>query len=172
MRSLELHRLSGMDESSGDRIACDFSGGARLRRHGGGGRNVVEELESPPWSVGSTAEPTYWSGGGAAEPLLGGLTCALGGQWCEPIRGSRKPLAEASQRSWTTRIGRTLSRRSTRPPSAAPERDGFLESHRSEDPSISHVYGLWLSGPRQSDAMIEAPVGSGNRGLTQDSAGV
>jgi len=30
----------------------------------------VEELESPPWSVGSTAEPTYWSGGGAAEPLL------------------------------------------------------------------------------------------------------
>ena len=76
--SLELHRLSGMDESSGDRIACDFSGGARLRRHGRGGRNVVEELESPPWSVGSTAEPTYWSGGGAAEPLLGGLTCALG----------------------------------------------------------------------------------------------
>ncbi len=53
----------------------------------------------------------------------------------------------------------------------APERDGFLESHRSEDPSISHVYGLWLSGPRQSDAMIEAPVGSGNRELTQDSAG-
>lgn len=78
MRSLGLHRLSGMDESSGDRIACDFSGGARLRRHGGGGRNGVEELESSPWSVGSTAGPTYWSGGGAAEPLLGGLTYALG----------------------------------------------------------------------------------------------
>ena len=38
----------------------------------------MEELESPPRSVGSTAGPAYWSGGGAAEPLLGGLTCALG----------------------------------------------------------------------------------------------
>ena len=39
----------------------------------------MEELESPPWSVGSAAGLTYWSGVGAAEPLLGGLTCALGG---------------------------------------------------------------------------------------------
>ena len=38
----------------------------------------MEELESPPWSVGSAAGLTYWSGVGAAEPLLGGLTCASG----------------------------------------------------------------------------------------------
>lgn len=38
----------------------------------------MEELESPPWSVGSAAGLTYWSGVGAAEPLLGGFTCALG----------------------------------------------------------------------------------------------
>ena len=104
MRSLELHRLSGMDESSGDRIACDFSGGARLRRHGGGGRNVVEELESPPWSVGSTAEPTYWSGGGAAEPLLGGLTCALGGNGA-----SRSEAAESHSQRPLSGLGRPES---------------------------------------------------------------
>ena len=123
MRSLELHRLSGMDESSGDRIACDFSGGARLRRHGGGGRNVVEELESPPWSVGSTAEPTYWSGGGAAEPLLGGLTCALGGNGA-----SRSEAAESHSQRPLSGLGR--------PESAGPS-VGDRRGPRAQPPSAT-----------------------------------
>ena len=57
----------------------------------------MEELESPPWSVGSAAGLTYWSGVGAAEPLLGGLTCALGGNGASRSeaaqRHSQRPLS-------------------------------------------------------------------------------
>ena len=61
----------------------------------------MEELESPPWSVGSTAGPTYWSGGGAAEPLLGGLTCALGGNGA-----SRSEAAESHSQRPLSGLGR------------------------------------------------------------------